>query len=137
MEQAVNFYKEFGLVVEAVSGTISTEALEAKLWKLFSHPDYNSCDRVLCDMREADSGIDRARFRAFAKRIEESEEMSETRWAVVTKDPMLTAFSLVLKGYVERGGRFRVFSTLEAAAAYLGMESDSIEKLLPDVSQKR
>ncbi|MDQ8185837.1 hypothetical protein [Pelagicoccus sp. SDUM812002] len=63
--------------------------------------------------------------------------MSKTRWAVVTKDPMLTAFSLILKGYVERGGTFRVFSTLEAAVAYLGIETDSIEKLLPDVSQTR
>ena len=75
--------------------------------------------RGLCDLRGATNQMERSEFVELTDEVEATTHFGETRWAIITEDPMLTAFAMIFQRRVGIDGNIRVFSTLKAAEDYI------------------
>jgi hypothetical protein len=125
MEHRTQIDKERGLVVDVIRGEVTVEELRDKFISLFSNPDYDDSMRGLCDLRQATSRMNRSDFEQLADELDSSGEFGKARWAILTEDPILTAFSQIFQRHVGEGGKIQVFSTLEAAEEFIGIRIKS------------
>lgn len=121
MEYNTRIYKRQRLVVETVRGEVTVEELRDKFLSLFRNPEYDDSMRGLCDLRKASSRMQRSDFEQLAEEVESTSCFGQTRWAILTDDPMLTAFAQIFQRRVGEDGNIQIFSTLEAAEDYIGV----------------
>jgi len=123
MESKTEIYKDLGFVVDKIEGEVTVEELREKFISLFGNPDYDDSMRGLCDMRKATSRMNRSDFQQLADDVNESTEFGKARWAILTEDPILTAFAQIFQKRVGDDGNIQVFCTLEAAEEYIGISA--------------
>lgn len=114
------------LVIDRISGTVTTEELWANLVSLFDNPDYECGFAGVYDMRESTSHIKHDMFMDFVKRVAESDEFGKSKWAIIVNEPLLTAYAAIFQKYVSDDVMLRLFSTEVAAMAYIGADPDLI-----------
>lgn len=102
------------LVIDRISGPVTTVELWNNLASLFDHPDYECGFRGVLDLREAFSEIDRKKFMEFLNRVAASDEFGKSRWAIIVQEPLMTPYALIFKNHVSDEVNIRVFSTAQA-----------------------
>jgi hypothetical protein len=114
------------LVIDRVSGPVTTEELWDNLVSLFEDPDYECGFSGVYDLRDAVSHINREIFMEFVKKVANSDEFGKSRWAIIVTQPLLTAYAEIFRYYVSEEVTIGLFCTTEAAASYINVEPDLI-----------
>ena len=119
MENETHIIKEFNLVVDFVRGEVTVESLSRKFSALFRNPEYDHSMRGLCDLRHAYPRMKREDFERWTRELGNQTGFGRNRWAIVTDDPLLTAFAELFARRVGSDHQIRVFSTVEAAEDFV------------------
>lgn len=114
------------LVIDRVSGPVTTEELWDNLVSLFEHPDYECGFSGVYDLRDAVSHINREIFMEFVKKVATSDEFGKSRWSIIVSEPLLTAYAEIFRSYVNEAVTIGLFCTTEVAASYLKVEPELI-----------
>lgn len=110
------------LITQRFEGTLTLERLLECLRQLWADPTYSPAYNGLVDMSKAlpkASVEDLPRLVAF---VLTRPERSRGRWAAVTNSPFLTACGMLYQKAVVSQHVFEVFSTDEAARAFLRLD---------------
>jgi hypothetical protein len=83
-------------------------------------PEYDG----LVDLTDVGLGVEMTDLRALIGYVQAHARVSRGRWAAVTDAPLATACSLVYKRAMAPQQTFEVFSTAEAACAFLGVRGE-------------
>ncbi|HAV12670.1 MAG TPA: hypothetical protein DCX06_04110 [Opitutae bacterium] len=111
--------KEHQLIIEVVSGQITLEGLADKTCALFADPDYDASYVGLADYRHASPQITRTELYGFAKFLNENDLFGQSKWAIIADNPMVVALTQIFQQRMLDTDLIGVFSTTEAAAAFL------------------
>lgn len=121
-----SLFPEKRLVIDRISGPVTTPQLWDNLLSLFDDPDYECGFSGVCDLREATSEIKREVFMEFVKKVADSDEFGKSKWAIIVDEPLLSAYATIFKMYVSDDVALRLFCTEEAAMSYIEADPDLI-----------
>lgn len=130
MRFAYEIYPEKKLIVARYAGVWTLADLTAMAQRLWSDARYSRHYNGVIDLTDSKVGVTRGDFQALMEFIGGHKDTSEGRWAAVATSPLATACGLLYKRSLARRHGFEVFSTIEAAGAFVGVELSG--ELWPD-----
>ena len=119
-------YPDLGLLVEAFSGVVTTEEIARCVRLQHESPDFESVRWVVTDCRRA-TGVDAevSDIMGFATdAFHLRARYAGKRWAFLQNDPQNTAMAMIFQNAMRGHVDFEIFSTLDAALAWLGTSED-------------
>lgn len=114
------------LAVIRFSGPVDTEQAAECIRRFAGLPDYDPGLNGVVDLRGALVTVSAEQAKGLARQSLER-ELSMGKWAFLAETPMNTALALLYADVLAKRHESRIFSTVEAAADYLGVD---IEPLL-------
>lgn len=121
-----SLFPEKRLVIDRISGPVTTAELWDNLVSLFDDPDYECGFSGIYDLREATSQIKRDVFMEFVKKVAVSDEFGKSKWAIIVDEPLLTAYAAIFERYVSDDVAIRIFCTEEAAMSHVGADPELV-----------
>jgi hypothetical protein len=122
------------LIVSRCTGRFSLEALRTAVERLWSDGRYSSDYAGLVEIADPSATIAVQDLRSFIRFVRENARRSQERWAVVTTSPLATACAMLYREAMVGRHEFQVFSTREAACAWLKVKLPGAGELpLPGV----
>jgi hypothetical protein len=107
------------LIVSRCTGRFSLDALRTAVERLWADARYSSDYAGLVEITDSSAAIAVQDLRAFIRFVREHALRSQERWAVVTTSPLATACAMLYREAMVGRQEFQVFSTREAACAWL------------------
>ncbi len=83
-------------------------------------PEYDG----IVDLTRFGLGVETADFRTLINFVQGHARISRGRWAAIAETPLATAFGLVYRRAMAPRQTFEVFSTAEAACAFIGVRHE-------------
>jgi hypothetical protein len=109
------------LILQHFAGSSSLAELLAALRRLWADPLYSRTYDGIVDLSGAAVDLSMRDLRALIGFLQESDQTSTGRWGAVTTSPLATACAMIYQRALAPRHAFEVFSTWEAACAFLGV----------------
>jgi len=122
MSPTVRIDRQRALVVTRFEGAVDFDDVMSWLAALPDHPDFQSSDAVVVDMRAITLKQTRAEKAEELARFMVSSRLSTGRWAVLVTGPIATALTVLYQNIAATQHPIGVFSTLKAAGEFLGQD---------------
>ncbi len=116
-----DIFPEKRLIFQRYSGRFTLAELLAAIEKLWSDPRYDPTFDGLIDLSSDCAPPSMADFRSLLEFVQGSAKTTSGRWAAIAHSPLVTACGLIYKRAMARRHVFEVFSTCDAACAFLGI----------------
>lgn len=120
MQFRYEIYPDARAIVARISGSASLTELMTFIRTLWSDPRYSPAFDGIMDLSAQDVHVEMCEFRPILEYLLQSPHTSTGRWAAVATTPLATACGLIYRRALSARHGFEVFSTGEAAFAYLG-----------------
>lgn len=117
-------FPEQSAIYVRYSGTFSFERLVETATTLWADPRYSRDYHGIIDFLHGPVSTSMADLRQLIAFVQQSVQTSRGRWAAVTTSPVPTALALVYGQAMVQRHAFEVFSSWEAACAFVGVEMD-------------
>lgn len=104
------------------SGPFSPEAFIGCIERLWSDPAYRRDYDGIADISEVESSYTLTDLQRVIGFLKKNPRTNTSRWAVITASPLAAACSYVYQRSMASVHRLEVFSTWEAAAAFIGWQ---------------
>lgn len=121
MEYRYEIYPASRAIVGRISGRARLEELMQLVHALWADPRYSPAFDGVMDL-EKDFGLAMSDFRPLLDYLRQHPRTSSGRWAVVTNSPLTTACGFIYRHTMAGRHSFDVFSTREAACAFVGFQ---------------
>jgi hypothetical protein len=121
-------YPEKNLIVTRYAGPWTLRDLKAMAEKLWADARYSRRYNGVVDLTDSKLSVARGDFQALLEFVRGHKDASEGRWAAVADSPLATAFGMIYKRALAGRHTFEVFSTFEAAGAFVGVEMQDAPK---------
>lgn len=109
------------LIIEAFNGAISLDFFKQSMLKEFADPEYKNLKLGICDLRKANLILtDKEIKELFSFALDHDQNLS-IKWATLTNGPYETAMVMIYELQAVEHYGYKIFSTIEAAAEYLGI----------------
>lgn len=115
-------YPEERIIVTRFAGRFTFADLSALSLRLWSDARYSRSYDGIVDLTDSTLGVARMDLQALIEFVRGHEKTSEGRWAAVTDSPIAAACSLIYQRGIMGRHTFEVFSTVEAAGWFLGVD---------------
>lgn len=125
MTFSYDIHPEQRVIVARYTGKFSLSELTDATKRIWEDPRYSKSYDGLLDLTDISLGVDMADFRGLVDFVRNSDKVSQGRWAAVTTTPFATACSLLYQKALMSRHTFEVFSTMEGACSYLGLQATS------------
>lgn len=122
MKFEYEIYPEKQLIVARYAGAWTLHELEAVAERLWSDQRYVRSYNGVVDLTDTTLSVGREDFRTLMEFLRGHKLTSEGRWAAVASSPLATACGLLYKRMLATRHTFEVFSTFEAAGAFVGVD---------------
>ncbi len=123
-KKAIYNYKiipEKKLIIEAFKGDITLDFFKKSMLKEFNDPEYIKLRLGVCDLRQANLILSDKEVKELFKFALEKDQNLSIKWATLTNGPYETAMAMIYELEAEKLYGYQIFSTLEAASEYLGI----------------
>lgn len=117
-----NILPQHRLIVTRFAGAFTLEDLTGIARRLWADPRYTRGYNGLADLTDMNLAVGRGDFRALVDFVRGQKDTSEGRWAAVTNSPLATACGLIYQRAMAARHPFEVYSTFEAAGAFVGVD---------------
>lgn len=107
------------LHIETIEGEITVDQLAVDSERMFADPLFDASFDSVIDMRNATAKMSRVELLGFANIMEKSGMFSTSKWALITKDPILNGLSEVFKNSLDKEKTIHVFTTVAAAVDFI------------------
>jgi len=124
MKFAYDIFAAERAIAVRYAGKFTLAELLATAAQLLDDPRYSPEYDGLVDLTDLGVAAGIADFRALIEFVRGHGRVSRGRWAAVAATPVATACGLVYKQAMAPRQTFEVFSTPEAACAFLGLRSE-------------
>lgn len=114
------------LILVRFEGAFSAPELIASTRELCADKDYYRGLDGLIDLREIAVAITPEEIEKLVEFTLSKKKRGYGRWAVLVTSPMATALTMLYQQKVSHEHPFAIFSTVEAAASYLGKSLDTL-----------
>lgn len=121
-------YPEKQLIVTRYGGAWTLRDLQAMAEQLWSDARYVRSYNGVVDLTDMTLSVGQGDFRALLEFLRGHKNFSEGRWAAVAGSPLATACGLLYKRALATRHTFEVFSTFEAAGAFVGVDLEDRPK---------
>lgn len=128
---AITILPKEKLIVVVVRGPVDRERFHSAMHELWNHPDYPVAKRFLFDISHAELLFTPAQINALKQEVRRSPQAFKGKGAMVTHTPMQTALGMIYNQQLPEGLEAEIFSTWEAACAYLGVSLETVAHLHP------
>lgn len=130
-------HPEERLIVTRYTGKFTLADLKAMSQRLWADARYSRSYDGVVDLTDLSLGVARADLQAMIEFVRGNEQASEGRWAAIASSPFATACSLIWqRGLVQRHS-FEVFSTVEAAGSFLGVDFGPAQTITAQAKPRR
>lgn len=136
MQFDYEIYPEKRLIVTRYAGAFTLADLTKVARRLWSDARYARSFNGVVDLTDMGVSVGRSDFQALMDFVREHKDTSEGRWAAVASSPLATACGLLYKRALAKRHTFDVFSTFEAAGAFVGADLSG-EPLFNGPAQRR
>lgn len=110
------------IIVTRYTGKFTLADLTTMSRRLWSDARYSRAYDGIVDLTDSSLGVARADLQAIIEFVRGSSEASEGRWAAIANSPFATACGMIYQRGLVGKHSFEVFSTLEAAGWFLGVD---------------
>ena len=110
------------VIFQSFEGDFTVQQLIACIERLWSDPEYHRSFRGIVDLSAMGTGAIVLELPALLKFLKGNPRLSQGRWAAIATTPMATAASLLYRQDIAPEQTFGVFSTWEAACAFLQVD---------------
>lgn len=124
MKFAYDIFPEDRAIALRYAGKFTLAELLAAAGQLLGDERYSPEYDGLADLTQLAVGVEVGDFRALIEFVQGHARVSRGRWAAVASTPLATACGLVYKQAMAPRQTFEVFSTPEAACAFLGLRRE-------------
>jgi hypothetical protein len=121
----IRILKTIRTVLLDFEGDISFDEFVSCFEEANAHPDYSPEFDGVADLRKARLTLDDQEAEALAAFVV-SGELSSGRWAILTASPHETALSILYEQAASEQHAAQVFSTVQAASAYLEVDLSGV-----------
>lgn len=121
-------FPDDGFIAVHVRGDIGYQDVLAWMSELVDDPRYSDQYDGLVDYREATARMTLEEAEQLSEYVR-THRLSEGRWAMLVDGPLATVLAMTYAKAIKTVHEIEVFSTLKAAAAYLGRD---LTKHVPD-----
>ncbi len=112
-------YREEGLLVDVFEGNISLSDI-MEIYRIeHENIDFFTTTKAVSDIRKAKFKISLDEVKSFIKFMQNPNNNTNFRWAVLAQNPMQTALSILVRMDNYYRDIFKVFSTLEGCNTFL------------------
>lgn len=115
-------YPERRLILMRYAGAFTLTQLTDIARKLWADKRYSKSYNGIIDLTDSGVKVAREDFQALVEFVAGNKHTSEGRWAAVATSPLATACGMIYKRAVAKRHSFEVFSTFEAAGAFVGID---------------
>lgn len=120
-------FPERRLIVLRYRGNFTLGELMETTRRLWDDGRYSESYDGMIDLSDGRLNVTMADFKAFLTFLLTQKQLSTGRWVAVTESPLATACGLLYQRAAGRRHVFEVFSTCDAAWAFLGQDGGGIE----------
>lgn len=114
-------FEDKKLIIEVFNGDISLDFFKQSMLKEFCDPAYKNLNLGICDLRKANLILsDKEVKELFSFALNHDQNLT-IRWATLTNGPYETAMAMIYELQAVEHYGYKIFSTLEAASEYLGI----------------
>jgi hypothetical protein len=117
-------YKDQNLLIDYIEGSVNLQMLIDITIAEQSDPDFIYVKRILSDIRNANLKVSVEDLNKFLGFLKSDGSTPDFKWAIVTENPHSTALSILLKQDELFRKVIGVFSSVKAAAEFLGVIAD-------------
>ena len=117
-------YKDQNLLIDYMEGDVNLQMLIDITLTEQADPDFINVKRILSDIRNAKLNVSVDQLNQFLGFLKSGEITPDFKWAIVTENPHSTALSILLKQDEIFRKVVGVFSSVKAAAQFLGVKAD-------------
>jgi hypothetical protein len=110
------------LIFMRFTGAFTLADLKEAVQRLWTDTRYSRSYNGVVDLTDSNVKVARGDFQALVAFVVGQKETSEGRWAAVATSPLATACGLIYKRAISKRHTFEVFSTFEAAEAFMGVD---------------
>jgi hypothetical protein len=114
-------YVDKKLIIESFTGDIDFEFFKESMLKDFKDPNYINLKFGICDLRNAILKLTNTEIKEAFDFALQYDNNKTIRWATLTKGPNETAMAMIYELQAEKHYGYKIFSTLEGASNYLGI----------------
>lgn len=115
-------YPEKRLIFMRYTGVFTLAELTDVARKLWTDKRYSKSYNGIIDLTDSRVSVGREDFQALIEFVVGHKHTSEGRWAAVATSPLATACGMIYKRAITKRHAFEVFSTFEAAGAFVGID---------------
>lgn len=120
MQYTYQIIPEHRLVIEVVTGEVTLEELIRKTEVIFTNAAYQPGYIAMMDFRQAVSRMSKVELYGYTNLVSKTEFFGISKCAIITNNPGLVALSQIFKQRMPNQETFETFSTIKAAAAFVG-----------------
>jgi hypothetical protein len=117
-------YKDQNLLIDYMEGSVNLQLLINITIAEQSDPDFIFVKRILSDIRSARLNVSVDELNQFLGFLKSGDDNLDFKWAIVTENPHSTALSILLQQDTFFRNIVGVFSSVKAAAEFLGVKAD-------------
>ena len=110
------------IIYQVFEGAFSADQLVACTRRLWSDPAYSRLYNGITDVSCMAPGATLENLQGLTAFLKHEPQLSQGRWAVITSTPIATAGAMLYKREMAAHHPFGVFSTWEAACAFLQLD---------------
>lgn len=122
MKAHYEIHSEKRLIFMRFTGAFTLAELTDVVKRLWADELYSRAYNGVIDATDSNAAVSRADFQALVEFVSAHKSTSEGRWAAVATSPLATACGMIYKRVMAKRHTFEVFSTLEAAGAFMGVD---------------
>lgn len=115
-------YPEKRLIYMRYAGAFTLAELMDISRRLWSDKRYSKAYSGIVDLTDSKVSVGREDFQSLVEFVVGHKDTSEGRWAAVATSPLATACGMIYKRAIIKRHPFEVFSTFEAAGAFVGID---------------
>lgn len=121
MQHTYKILPEHRLHIETMEGEFTLAGLATTAKAMFADPRFEPKYESIADFRKAYAKMTRVEILAFSGLMRETGMFDgESKWALVASDPLVLELSEVFKNRLNDDDNMRVFTTVKAAAEFIG-----------------
>ena len=122
------------LILERLEGKIDIEATFAAFQQLWKDPAYDRSFDVLMDIQEIDLQFGREEITSLVQFFSSMEEAAKGKIVAVIDAPIETAIGMMYQMKMGSEDALKIFTTLEDAFAFLGIDMENYDALDSDLA---
>ena len=120
MEYTYQIIPEHKLLIETITGEVTSKELKLKTEVIFSNPAYQPGFIGIVDFRKAVSRMSRSELCDYTDQVSKTNFFGIAKFAMITNDPSMVALTQMFQQRMPHQETFGIFSTVEAAAKFVG-----------------